>query len=601
MIRTYATLATRTAAWLVMALIACLAAPAAQADWVNLGGAEVAPNIAEFHVEDGGVRVVLEVFVEDLGVFSDLVPSEWWKDAASTTPAADTLRLARFAREGLSIRTGDGASLPVEAMAIERRLRVERASPMAGATDPYTGRTMPSPPEDPRVLYAELFYPFGGERPDGLMISPPLDESGQATATLGMIVFHRAVPVIDFRFLSAPAQLALDWNDPWYSRFDTPNLTRHNKYPRMTFLYAEPYEIRHEALVRVRDAMSLVDREIAGGTLSAQEGDALSKAVAAEIGSRTPMTIEGAPVQPDFDRAAFMRIGLRGLEFLQPGEEIDIDADILGLIWSAPTDGLPQQAELEWTWFDSRSPDVAGYAVDAAGPFLFPLTPEDGVVTWTNHFKTPPYPEIAAVELVRPDETPLLLYLLGGIAALSAGFALVSALRGTPSGLRTAVIGAAIAALAVAALPVLQHRQATRLPELEPEQLEALTGDLLNNVYRAFDFRTEDQVYDRLALSLDGPVLEQVYLEQRDALRIERAGGADARVKALDVTGVSPQDTADPGTLRLRAEWVVRGTVGHWGHVHSRTNAYEAELTVVPVDGVWKIRGFDVISQERMM
>jgi hypothetical protein len=34
-------------------------AATAQADWVNLTGAEVAPNIAEIYVEDDGVRVAL--------------------------------------------------------------------------------------------------------------------------------------------------------------------------------------------------------------------------------------------------------------------------------------------------------------------------------------------------------------------------------------------------------------------------------------------------------------------------------------------------------------------------------------------------------------
>jgi hypothetical protein len=158
----------------------------------------------------------------------------------------------------MTIRPDGGTPLSVERVKVDRRLRVDRASPLAGTTAPYSGRALPTPPEDPRVLYVELFYPFAAGRPEMLQIAPPVDEAGSTQVTIGVVVFHRAVPVIDFRYLSAPATLHLDWNDPWYSRFDNPNLPRHHKYPRMAFLYAEPYEIRHEALVRVRDAAELV-------------------------------------------------------------------------------------------------------------------------------------------------------------------------------------------------------------------------------------------------------------------------------------------------------------------------------------------------------
>jgi hypothetical protein len=55
-----------------------LASLVVSADWINLSGAEVAPNIAEIDVEDDGVRVALEVYVGDLQTFADLVPSSWF-------------------------------------------------------------------------------------------------------------------------------------------------------------------------------------------------------------------------------------------------------------------------------------------------------------------------------------------------------------------------------------------------------------------------------------------------------------------------------------------------------------------------------------------
>lgn len=569
----------------------------ARADWVNLGGAEVAPNIAEIFVQDDGVRVMLEVFVGDLKLFSDLVPAAWMAESGIQAPP-DKDRLKRFSQHGLTIRPDGGARLRADRIEVDRRLRIDRASPLAGTLDPYSGRTQPTPPDDPRVMYVELFYPFVAGRPKTLLIAPPVDEAGATKVTIGAVVFHRAVPVIDFRYLSAPATLHLNWDDPWYSRFDNQNLTRHHKYPRMTFLYAEPFEIRHEALVRVRDAAQLVGRPIQGSTLDGDGAQDLARRVEQAISARTPISIDGTPVQPDFDRSAFMRIGMRGLEILPPGEAVNVDADILGLIWSIPTDGLPKQAQLEWTWFDDLAQDVAGYAIDAAGPFLAPLSPDDPVLVWTNHFKKPPYPEIAAVTLDRPSDAPQIAYLLGGLAVLGGGLVVFGVVaRRTKT---VIVAGAAVAMLSTGGAALVLNRQASRAPDLDAEQMANLTADLLNNVYRAFDFRLEDQVYDRLALTLDGDILEQVYLDQRKSLRIERAGGADARVERLEVTGVEPSANAAPGALRLRANWIIRGSVGHWGHVHRRVNAYEADLTLKPVDGDWKIQNFDVRSQERL-
>lgn len=58
---------------------------------------------------------------------------------------------------------------------------------------------------------------------------------------------------IGFKYLSTPARLVLDWEDPWYTAFDNPNLRRHHATSVSSFLYVAPREIRHETLMRVRD------------------------------------------------------------------------------------------------------------------------------------------------------------------------------------------------------------------------------------------------------------------------------------------------------------------------------------------------------------
>jgi hypothetical protein len=138
-------------------LIAALAVPTARADWINLTGAETAPNIAEIYVLDDRVRVKLEVYIGDLDKFADLVPDDWLRDASGRESLDQ--RLERFSREGLQFVADTGEQLIAEVVTIEPRLRVDRQSPFAGMINPMTRQRVPEAPADKRVLYVELEYP----------------------------------------------------------------------------------------------------------------------------------------------------------------------------------------------------------------------------------------------------------------------------------------------------------------------------------------------------------------------------------------------------------------------------------------------------------
>ena len=107
-------------------------------------------------------------------------------------------------------------------------------------------------------------------------------------------------------------------------------------------------------------------------------------------------------------------------------------------------------------------------------------------------------------------------------------------------------------------------------------------------------------VFDRLEKSLAGDVLERVYLEMRRGLRLENQGGAKVRVREVDVREVAPEPTQSPGTLRYRTRWNASGSVGHWGHTHMRTNAYEALVTLAQIGDRWKIAEIEILEEERL-
>ena len=136
---------------------------------------------------------------------------------------------------------------------------------------------------------------------------------------------------------------------------------------------------------------------------------------------------------------------------------------------------------------------------------------------------------------------------------------------------------------------------------LSKEEGSVLINDLLKNVYRAFDFREEGDIYDKLALSVSGDLLEQIYLQNRRSFAIKKAGGAQAKIKKIEVINVDVERVKEQGiNFRLNTKWTAMGSVGHWGHVHMRKNYYAALITVSGIDGRWKITGLELLEEKRI-
>jgi coenzyme F420-reducing hydrogenase beta subunit len=113
------------------------------------------------------------------------------------------------------------------------------------------------------------------------------------------------------------------------------------------------------------------------------------------------------------------------------------------------------------------------------------------------------------------------------------------------------------------------------------------------------EFREEAVIYDRLAVSVTGETLADVYLEQRRALEMEERGGAQARVEAVEILEAREIESRDTG-FGVHSIWTVGGMVTHFGHRHFRQNRYDARIAVVPVAGMWKIQSIEVLEQDRV-
>jgi hypothetical protein len=124
--------------------------------------------------------------------------------------------------------------------------------------------------------------------------------------------------------------------------------------------------------------------------------------------------------------------------------------------------------------------------------------------------------------------------------------------------------------------------------------------DLLRNVYQAFDYREESDIYDTLERSVSGDLLTDIYLETRRSLELVSQGGARAKVQSVEMQAIEILPADKPNSFRANATWNVNGSVGHWGHVHTRSNQYRAELLIEAVDQRWKLIDMNVLQEQRL-
>ena len=139
----------------------------------------------------------------------------------------------------------------------------------------------------------------------------------------------------------------------------------------------------------------------------------------------------------------------------------------------------------------------------------------------------------------------------------------------------------------------------------DEDQARAIFKTLHKNIYRAFDYKTESDIYDTLALSVDGQLLESIYNDLYLSLMQKVLGQAASRIQTVRIlesrlleepAGKNPVEAQ----FRIWCCWHVHGSVRHWGHTHARTNEYEAVYTVGVRDGTWKIIATEVIRQEQV-
>jgi hypothetical protein len=275
-----------------------------------------------------------------------------------------------------------------------------------------------------------------------------------------------------------------------------------------------------------------------------------------------------------------------------------VDEALIGLTCVYENDRLPEAVSLDWGLFLPDAGEVTATATDPFGASQTVLTPTDSTLSWENRLSGFKVPVIRPVPVV-PPHLPVLSIALALISAAT----LAMAARGTRHPPLKG-LGAACMALAIVSYPFVRtpFRPLGSGP-FKPtrEEARAVVDGLLSNIYRSFDQREEGAVYDRLAMTVSGDQLTEIYLQSRKALELEDRGGARGRVDDVDVRDVRDVTRQEDGAFLVDAEWTVGGSVSHFGHTHHRRNGYRAVIRIAPEGDTWKIRRITVLDERRLL
>ncbi len=162
-------------------------------------------------------------------------------------------------------------------------------------------------------------------------------------------------------------------------------------------------------------------------------------------------------------------------------------------------------------------------------------------------------------------------------------------------------------ALVLAFLLVPYGTVTVRRPFYEPhaprdEDARRVAEAVLSDTYHAFNLIDEGELYDRLAASVTGDLVDDLYLDsRRRRLTAGTRQGAEVTVRDVEVLAIGEPVETGAGAIAYDCRWVVTSRVRHLQHIHHRRNIYTGVLTLTVDGGRWKIARVDLTSEDRVV
>jgi hypothetical protein len=358
----------------VVLIAALLASGPALADWAGFAHYK---GIAEFSVWPGEMRLNLRLkgSVVPAGAGGGSV------ELPATPPSWLTERMPK-------ILLGNGQSLVGLLHSINHKTADSTQAESGAGSEGY--------------YEAVLTYPLAG-REEGLSILPPEGEA------IGLVLLHRGVPVSDRMPLKKPVNLSLDWDDPWRSRVDDPDFVRRHAEPR-SYVYLEPYEVRHELLVRLNDLRPWLDLGLQDDRyVEDSERDALQKKVGAFLLTRNPLRIDGTIASPQLGRVEFVGYDQSGMVPLGKKGRLETATALIGVMLVYLTDRPASRLQMQWDLFGDHSVDRQVSVIQGKETFEGYMNPKQPFFEWSqdDSLESAPPPEDATVSSPSAQDDPV--------------------------------------------------------------------------------------------------------------------------------------------------------------------------------------------------
>lgn len=370
------------------------------------------------------------------------------------------------------------------------------------------------------------------------------------------------------------------------------------------YLYVEPYQARFEALIDARRILQWLNplNEVPT-VLDAALQKSITAATTKQTADWCKLSTGVIKLEGHFIGASIIK-GKPGATLpFEAGTEIATSEAMIGFTWEFPTPPAPEELTVFWQGFEIDIQKLPIRVFFGSNSELLEVSPTLPKTIWTAQGRLPmPAPLTKVPELSAP---PTLRFPLATVLWLAAGCCFYGFIRirdhhlpgGSMPFIATWILGAV---LSWPLLNVNLTGSATIPTIQETSKAEAIVTPLLRNVYRAFDHRTESEIYDVLSLSIHGELLRKLYLETIQALTLDGREGTRVTIRefSADILNVTPSPQ-DEGFI-TDVQWTALGSVGHWGHAHTRVNRYTAKVTVSPIQNAWKITQIDVTEARRL-
>ncbi len=568
------------------------------------------------NVREDEVLVELRIMLEDLVLFHSLKADE------KTVFKAEDLRQAAqkhdaFLLKHLTFRDGDGQVFKGHVERRDLAAIPDDGVPQAELMKRHAVYLMRYEPPEKEPQFITVLQQFGGVK-------------AVVPSVMDFMVLQKGV------WLSKPTQLqhgrphtvTFDWDNP---PTESPKNWRELRQKReeelqrklgitsytglYSYIYLNDREVRHEILVPLLTFEKWLPIKRANPEfLEVAEQEAMREQIAKWFRERNPVQIDGIPVKPVLQRLQFFGLDIN--DFAQNAEPRRISAyqARLGIILRYPAKAPPNRVQMTWEIFHESAPFLRSIVYDRdAKPTEEFFVKDQPRYEWARQGQAP---VPASFEVVwkgpfqntsgnidrttpKPPGISRVSFVLIGIAFAGAGFTWML-YRHHPQR-----IARSLGVLTIWLLGAIYFHDhvppAQRANNVEPasaKELTAHTSSLLQNIYRAYDYGDQGEVYDALEHSVTGELLEELFLKIQSGLRVQEQGGAIANVQEVKVQTMTPVSDAD---ATLHCIWNVTGTVEHWGHIHTRENQYSARITLdLSQEGRGRISAFEVTDEKRV-